>query len=98
MAGAGVRHVTASCLFLRPGVRANLARALEGECGAEDVFDAFTHGPFLSGDRLAAAQYLPKPRRQRTYAALMALAADLGIRVGINGLTNPDFAAPKAPR
>jgi DNA repair photolyase len=98
LAGAGIRFVSASHLFLRPAIRANLTRALEPHGWDEAVFDAFAHGPFLNGERIAAAQYLPKPRRQRTYATLMALAAGLGIRVRINGLSNPDFAAPKPTR
>jgi hypothetical protein len=62
------------------------------------VFDAFRRGPVLSGKSVAPAQYLPKVRRQYGYAALMALAANHGIRVGINAVTNPDFRLrPAAP-
>jgi hypothetical protein len=95
LAGVGVRHVTAGYLFLRPGIRENLIRALEPYGWEQLVLDAFIGGPFLRGDGMPAAQYLPKARRQRGYAALMALAAGLGISVTVSGISNPDFTVPR---
>jgi hypothetical protein len=37
---------------------------------------------------------LPKSRRQRGYAALMAMAAVHGITVSVCSATNPDFSTP----
>jgi hypothetical protein len=59
------------------------------------VLHAYTGGPVLTGDGVAAAQYLPKARRQRGYAAMMALAAGLGISVSVSGTSNPDFTTPR---
>jgi DNA repair photolyase len=96
LAFAGVRHVTAGYLFLRPGIQANLARVL-GPLGLEEmVLQEFANGPVLHADGLAPARYLPKVRRQRGYAALKAMAAGLGITVSVCGLTNPDFRSPQA--
>jgi len=97
LAGAGIRHVTAGYMFLRPGIRANLIRALEPHGWEQMVLHAYTGGPFLTGDGVAAAQYLPKARRQRGYAAMMALAAGLGISVSVSGTSNPDFTTPRRP-
>jgi hypothetical protein len=47
----------------------------------------------LSAPGLPPARYLPRGRRQRGYATLMALAADYGIGVGVSRTTNPDFGA-----
>jgi hypothetical protein len=49
----------------------------------------------LGEGTLAPARYLPKTRRQRGYAALMALAAGYGITVRVSGITNPDFGRPR---
>jgi DNA repair photolyase len=92
LAGIGVRHVSTGYMFLRPGIRANLAGVLEPLGWEKTVFDSFTGGPILSGRGLAPAQYLPKPRRQRGYAALMALASEFGITVSVSAATNPDFS------
>jgi DNA repair photolyase len=92
LAGAGVRHVTASYAFLRPGIADNLARALDASGLDGTLPAAYERGPMLEGKGLSPARYLPKGRRQRGYAALMALAADYGITVSVSGTTNPDFA------
>ncbi len=94
LALAGVRHVTAGYLFLRPGIQESLARALAAH-GWPDVLEQYAGGPMLKSDGVAAARYLPKARRQRGYAALMALAAEFGISVSVCGLTNPDFGRPR---
>ena len=100
LAAAGVRHVTASYAFLRTGIEDNLARALEGAGYDGSVLAAYAGGPILAGPGLAAARYLPKARRQRGYAALMTLAANFGMTVGVCPTTNPDFftaTTPQAP-
>jgi DNA repair photolyase len=91
LANAGIRHITTGYLFLRPGIEDNLIRALGPQSLAEPVLEAFTGGPVLSAGAIAAARYLPKQRRQRGYAALMALAAGFGITVSVAAASNPDF-------
>jgi hypothetical protein len=44
---------------------------------------------------LSPARYLPKVRRQRGYAVLMALAAAHDLKVSISALSNPDFVPPR---
>ena len=92
LAAAGVRHVTAGYLFLREGIRERLAAELSD---GERVAAAFEGGPVLTAPGLAAARYLPRPRRQRGYALLMTLAAEHGIAVSVSSFTNPDFAPPR---
>ena len=50
-----------------------------------------TGGPFYNVPGVGAARLLPRARRQRGYANLMALAADHGITVSVSKFTNPDF-------
>jgi hypothetical protein len=85
-------------MFLRPGIRENLAGVLREQGLEEIVLGAFEGGPFLKSGRIAGAQYLPKNRRQRGYAALMALGSEHGITVRISAMTNPDFQPPRTPR
>lgn len=104
LAGAGVQQITTGYLFLRPGIRDHLQKALEPHGWADQVLNEYEHGPMLHCEGIAAARYLPKVRRQRGYALLMSLAAGLGITVRISQLTNPDFRpeptghAPSQPR
>ena len=98
LAGVGVRHVSAGYMFLRSGIRDNLAPVLKSHGWEEAVFSEFTGGPVLSAGGLMAARYLPRVRRQRGYAALMTLAASRGISVSVCGLTNPDFGPGLAKR
>jgi DNA repair photolyase len=91
LAAVGVGHVTTGYLILRTGLRDRLARALEPHGWEASVLDAFTGGPVLRGDGLPPGRYLPKRRRQRGYAALMALAAEFDITVSVSRLSNPDF-------
>jgi hypothetical protein len=91
LARIGVQQVTAGYIFLRPRIEDNLAAALRPYGLDRTVLDEFTEGPILAGSQVAPARYLPKQRRQRGYAALMALAADLGITVKVSALSNPDF-------
>jgi DNA repair photolyase len=95
LANAGVRHVSTGYLFLRSKIRENLRSALEPHGLAEIVLDAFEGGLVLVAGAIAAARYLPKTRRQRGYASLMALAAGFGITVSISATTNPDFQTPR---
>jgi DNA repair photolyase len=94
LAQVGVRHVRTSYLFLRSRIEDNLIQTLEPIGWAQPIRDSFAGGPILSSGTIAPARYLPKSRRQRGYAALMALAAAHGITVSICGATNPDFSAP----
>jgi hypothetical protein len=91
LADAGVQHITAGYLHLRPGVRDHVVRAL-ATLGLEDqVLEAFDGGPLVEVGPGGPARLLPKSRRQRGYATLMALAAGRGIRVSVSAATNPDF-------
>jgi DNA repair photolyase len=91
LARIGVHQVTAGYMFLRPRIEDNLVAALKPHGLDQDVLDAYSGGPVLTAGQIAPARYLPKQRRQRGYAALMALAADLGITVKVSGVSNPDF-------
>lgn len=91
----GVRHVTAGYMFLRQRIRDNLVRDLAPHGWDRPVLDAFAGGPVLEAGSIAAARYLPRAKRQRQYASLMALAAERGISVRLCGVTNPDFQPPR---
>jgi DNA repair photolyase len=95
LARLGVRKVTAGYLFLRPGITENLQATLQPRGWDDRVLDAYAEGPMLAGDGIAPARYLPRVRRQRGYAALMALASRHGIHVQVSALSNPDFASPR---
>jgi DNA repair photolyase len=95
LARVGVTRVTAGYLFLRSRIEDNLAAALKQHGWDKWVAEAFAGGPDLQQGRGAPARYLPKARRQRGYAALMALAAGLGIAVRVSGASNPDFRTPR---
>jgi DNA repair photolyase len=95
LSDAGIRRVHAGYMFLRTGIEAQLTPVLESlEC-AEDVLAEYEDGPYLGSGPAAPARYLPKRRRQRGYAALMALAAPFGIDVRISSGANPDFSVPQ---
>jgi DNA repair photolyase len=94
LADAGVDRVRASYLFLRAGIAENLRSQLAANGEGDVVVEAFRGGPVLEAPGLAKARYLPKGRRQRGYATLMALAAPFSIHVSVCGLTNPDFVKP----
>lgn len=90
LATRGVTTLTASYLFLRTNIIEQMKAALPGDvCSA--VLTAYEGGPVLSGTGLAGARYLPRSRRQRGYATLIALAARRGVKVTVSALTNPDF-------
>ena len=97
LARHGVRQVTASYMLLRPGIAENLRALLQPHCWVKMVLDAYTRGPVLASEGIAPARYLPRARRQRGYAALMALASRHGITVQVNALSNPDFVPARSP-
>jgi DNA repair photolyase len=94
LADVGVQHVTAGYLFLREDIAEQLRSQL-GEPG-EAVVRAFAGGPVLRAHGLPSARYLPRGRRQRGYATLMALAAERQITVSVAAWSNPDFQQPAA--
>ena len=96
LARHGVRQVAASYMFLRPAIAENLRALLQPHGWDEMVLDAYAGGPVLASDDIAPARYLPRARRQRGYAALMALASRHGITVQVNALSNPDFVRAKS--
>jgi DNA repair photolyase len=98
LAAVKTQHVTTSYMFLRQGIIENLDRALEKGGYDRSVLDAFTEGPLLEAPGIARARYLPKSRRQHGYAAIMVLAASLGMTVSISITTNPDFSAGPSRR
>jgi DNA repair photolyase len=93
VAQAGIGQVIAGYAFLRPRIEGQLKQSLQSHGLDRLVLDAFEGGPILQSGNIAAARFLPKTRRQRGYAALMALAANFGIGVRISSLTNPDFGS-----
>jgi DNA repair photolyase len=97
LAATGIRHISASYLFLRPGMRENLLTALK-ELGLPDtITEAYASGPMLAAPGESVARYLPKARRQHGYAALKALAAERGLTVSVSAVTNPDFPMARTP-
>jgi DNA repair photolyase len=96
LADAGVEQITAGYLVLRPGVRERLQEAMQPAGWPEVVLGAYMDGPMLRDGR-RMSQFLHKSKRQRGYATLMALAAEVGIAVRLDGLSNPDFRPPRRP-
>jgi DNA repair photolyase len=91
LSSVGVREITAGYMFLRSGIRDQWFEALRPLGLDRPVSSEFQNGPYLKSPASPPAQYLPKYRRQRGYAILMALAAERGITVRISALANPDF-------
>jgi DNA repair photolyase len=98
LAAVGIRHITAGYLFLRSDIEENLVGTLAPLGLDEMVRAAYADGPYLRNGNIRPARYLPRTRRQRGYAALMALAAGYGITVSVSATTNPDFPARPAGR
>jgi DNA repair photolyase len=94
LAKMGVKQVRAGYMFFRSGMRQELCRALSESGQSEKVLESFAHGPLIGTETIAPARYLPRSRRQRGYASLMALASQFDIRVSLSELTNPDFQSP----
>jgi len=97
VADAGVHTVTVGYAFLRERIQKNLADALSAAGFDHAALEAYQGGPVLPSDHVAPARYLPRKRRQQGYAALMALAGPLGLRVRLSSLTNPDLGPPASP-
>jgi hypothetical protein len=97
VAATGVRHVTASYLFLREGIARELEATLQPHGLHKTVLDNFADAPVLTAPRVTPARYLPRGRRQRGYGQLIALAAAHGITVSLCGQSNPDFGPPRPP-
>lgn len=96
LAACGVQSLSASYLFLRAGIIESLKAALPGDL-ASAILTAYDQGPVLTGAGLAGARYLPRARRQRGYATLMAMASRYGMSVAVSSVTNPDFTPSKPP-
>jgi DNA repair photolyase len=79
LAEVGVRQITAGYVFLRPGIVESLEKDLRGTGLDETILGEFRDGPVLAASSQPPSRYLPKARRQRGYARLMALGAARGI-------------------
>jgi DNA repair photolyase len=99
LADAGIESVSVGYAFMRAGIRANLENAVEA-VGAdiEDIDAEYQKGPILTSGLIAAARYLPRIRRERNYASIIAWGEELGIRVSVCSTTNPDFHRPATSR
>jgi hypothetical protein len=96
----GIRSLTVGYLVVHQRNQQHLEAVLKPAGLDALVLDEYAGGPELRYGKGMAGRYLPRPRRQRGYAAVMAMAAGFGMRVSVNSLTNPDFStvAPSAPR
>jgi DNA repair photolyase len=90
---AGVTHVTAGYMVLRPETKETMAAALEPSGWSELVLSPYSDGVRIRKGPQAPALMLSKARRQRGYALLMALAANVGISVRLSSRSNPDFGS-----
>jgi DNA repair photolyase len=95
LSAGGVRHVTVSYLYLHRRMENDLVAQLRRHELDTLVLDEYAHATWLRIGKAPAVRLLPRARRQHGYAALMAMAAGFGIRVTVNGLTNPDFTQPR---
>jgi DNA repair photolyase len=95
LAQLGVKQATVGYMFLQPGIEENLKAVLQPHGLVEQVLNAYAGGPILAAEGTAPARYLPKARRRRGYAGLMALASRYGINIQVSALSNPDFAPAK---
>jgi len=93
LAEAGVTSITAGYLVLRPERKEALAAALDTSGWSELVLSAYADAVRLRKGQQAPALLLSKARRQRGYALLMALAANVRIQVRLNARSNPDFGS-----
>ena len=99
LANVGIRHVTVGYLVLRQRNEQHLQSILRPQGLDTMVMEEYARGPIIGNGRGIAGRFLPRSRRQHGYAALMSMAAGLGLRVTVNALTNPDFslAATRMP-
>jgi DNA repair photolyase len=86
----GVEQVTAGYLVLHDGDAERLRSAFDPGELPKTILSAYEDGVLHREGR-----YLVKSRRQRGYATLIALAAELGITVRLNAVSNPDFRPPR---
>ena len=99
IAATGVSQIAVGYLVLHPRTENDLLAKLRPLGLDAMVGDEYARGPLLTRGRSPAGRYLPRSRRQHGYAALMAMAANFGLRVSVNALTNPDFSpAPPVAR
>lgn len=92
LADVGVEQVSIGYAFMRTGIRANVEQTLEKMgLDIDDLDEAYRKGPILTSGLIAAARYLPRVRRERSYASIVTWGEEVGIRVSVCGTTNPDF-------
>jgi DNA repair photolyase len=98
LAEAGIESVSVGYAFMRAGIRANLETALDAlEIDVGDIDAEYKKGPVMTSGLIAAARYMPRIKRERSYGTLMGWGEELGIRVTVCRTTNPDFlGAPPA--
>ncbi len=94
VASHGIEHVTAGYLVLHDGDAERLQAAIDPPDRAEMILASYADALVLR-DGKAMARFLPKARRQRGYATLIALGAALGITVRVSAQSNPDFRAKR---
>jgi DNA repair photolyase len=97
VAKSGADSISAGYLYLRPGQKDAVQRALEPHGWSELVLSAFGEPRIVRESGEAKATLLSKARRQRGYALLMSIAADFGIEVRLSRTANPDFQRNQAP-
>jgi DNA repair photolyase len=103
LVSAGIRQITVGYLVLLQRAEQHLQAVLRPDGLDTMVLEEYSRGPILRNHRGLAGRYLPRPRRQHGYGAIMAMAAGLGLRVSVDALTNPDFsgrgqvASPRHP-
>jgi DNA repair photolyase len=93
LALAGIRQVSVGYLVLHQRNAEHLQAVLRPQGLDTLVMEEYARGPILPSERGPSGRYLSRSRRQHGYAALMAMAAGVGLRVSVNVLTNPDFSA-----
>ncbi len=99
LAESGIDSVSVGYAFMRSGIRNNIEKAVEAAgVEVEEIDQAYQKGPILTSGLIAAARYLPRVKRERSYAAIIAMGEELGIHVSVCGTTNPDFHRRTADR
>jgi DNA repair photolyase len=96
IARCGARHVAASYLFLRPGIRRALERELHPPILRERVLRAYRAGRSIvhrANPDGAGITVLPAWRRQQGFERLHNLARQLGIRISVCTCKNTDLDA-----
>ena len=97
LADAGIDQASVGYAFMRAGIRANVEETLKRDgLDIDDLDEAYRKGPVLTSGLIAAARYLPRVRRERSYAALVSWGEEMGIRISVCRTTNPDFHSASA--